>query len=293
MGTSNSYGGPTKNQPTPLPRWPEPSFPTPAVPDSPPSPDRPPDGKPDLSSKPAPGPEETSPVQPPVGQTLSWRGPKGGLSRYAAGGGRPSLKKAGGSYVGAHGGARRAAATAVSGRTATQRMGGFLSSVATVGIRKAFESLGLGRLVGKNAEEVLSAICDAIAPEGATLEEAIARAATSDVLAALYEKYGLEDGIEKLDSMDKAAVEEMVVLSVEAYIFERWLQELGKSLEKHATSADEACRLERDIRAYVKEEVKLQLDGLDVMSVDWSNPQTREVIEGIYETAYDCLETNA
>ncbi len=82
------------------------------------------------------------------------------------------------------------------------RLGTFLSAAASSNAQQALQSFGFLDLAGRGAEDVLAAVLDALAPEGATLEEAAARRAMADTLAALYEEYGvLDGGLERLSAM--------------------------------------------------------------------------------------------
>jgi len=219
----------------------------------------------------------------------SWRDPKIQMRQYVSN--RGDLGRVGRSYVKAKGGARAAAKSAVAGKRATARLGGFLSDIVKYGIARAMSNLGLQEIVGKSAEVVLAAIAQVLSPPGSTLEEHIARRAVNETMTAVFEKYGAnQDDIYKLDAMDEAGVREVIIDCVQNYIYQRWLQELGDRIEKHAMTAQQAVRLERDVKAYVKEAVKLDLGNVDVLSVDWNSPQIRNTIESIYTDAYGMLE---
>ena len=51
--------------------------------------------------------------------------------------------------------------------------------------------------------------------------------------------------------MDADSIRSAVVSSVSAYIYHRWLQELGDRIEENAVTADDAVRLEKEVRDYV------------------------------------------
>src|SRR5258708_7757782 len=128
MGTSASYRGP-KGTSSLLPPWAPPvdspdfgdlSTP-PADSDTNPQPDLDADGRQD---------GEVQPLKP-----VPWSQPRAALARFASSTGRnvsdrrqlgSALRK----FVGAQGGARRAAQAARAGRASAQRLGGFLATVA-------------------------------------------------------------------------------------------------------------------------------------------------------------------
>lgn len=302
MGTSSSYGGPTGRNPL-LPPWaqdgggapPDLSPPEGNQPPEGPPPDGNPPGVPENGETPPADTPPTSPPAPPPAVRLpsvSWAAAKRGLTGYTSSrGDRGRLRSAANRYVGARGGGRTAARSAQAGRTATTRIGGFLSGVASSGFTDTARALGLSAVLGRNVDQVLAAIANALAPEGATQEEAVARQAVNDTLSYLYERYGLADGdLTKLDAMDRAGVVEAVAVSVTAYVYHRWVQELGGKLEENAYTAEEAVRLERDVRAFIEETVQLDMTRIDPLTLDWGGPEGQRFVEQIFTDAYEMLE---
>jgi hypothetical protein len=89
------------------------------------------------------------------------------------------------------------------------------------------------------------AVANALAPDGATLEEAAARRATNEALAVLFERYEVgELGIENLNRLDADGAGLAVQISVSSFIYQRWLQDLGQRIEERAFTSQEAVRLE-------------------------------------------------
>src|SRR5207244_2197774 len=117
----------------------------------------------------------TVPPIPQIPQLRLWRIAKLAMGSLAASGGRTSLQKAANNYVAARGGATRAARASTAGRSATTRVVGFLSDVASRGIGDALRAIGLGNVLGEPVEVVLAAIINALAPPGASLDEMAAR----------------------------------------------------------------------------------------------------------------------
>jgi hypothetical protein len=135
-------------------------------------------------------------------------------------------------------------------------------------------------------------IANALAPDGATLEDAAARRATDETLAFLFERYSVAtEGIEALNSLDMTGVRDALQVSVAGFIYQRWLQELGQRVEERAVTPQDAVKLERDIRSYVTEAVKLDLQGRDPLAVNWNDREGREIVERIYREAYSLLGT--
>lgn len=284
MGTSSSFGGQTGGNKL-LPPWAQDPVPS--------SPDQGDEGTEGGGEQPSQeNPEDRTPSEPDPSnwvRTESWRAPKTLMRRYASN--RGNLQRTARSYVRAKGGAGSAARMAVAGKRATARLGGFLSDIAKYGFQQAVTNLGLRDVIGQSVEVVFASIAQVLSPPGTTLENHIARRATNDALAAVFEKYVANDtDFQQLDNMSEESVRDAIKDCVQNYIYQRWLQELGDRIEKHAVNAEQAVRMERDVKAYVKEAVKLDLGKMDILNMDWNAPQIRHTMEAIYTDAYQMLE---
>jgi len=276
MGTSKSHGGPNDRKPL-LPLW---AFPA-TNNDLPPVNNPPDELVPDDSDQ-----QITTPVYP-------WRAAKTKTTKLATSGrnGRTGIKKAGRAYVAAKGGARKAASLSVSGKLAAARIGSFFSAVSTIGIQNAFTRFHLGELVGANSEIVFARIVNILAPEGMTREETAARKAVNDAMNELYERFILSDNeIANLNMMTSEDIKYTMENCISSYIYYRWLEELGSRIEKGSISEDSAVALERQMKIYIRELVTLQIDDIDVLTVDWEGGQGQELIENAFENAYSIME---
>ena len=95
---------------------------------------------------------------------------------------KQSFNSAAKSYIKSYGGARKISNTAISGKQTGGVLAGFLSDVASRGIRESIASLGLEKYEGKSIDFLLTKIADKLAPSGATNEEAAARIAVLDAM---------------------------------------------------------------------------------------------------------------
>jgi hypothetical protein len=172
-------------------------------------------------------------------------------------------------------------------------LAGFLSSVSSGGVATAVRQLGLATLAGRPAHDVLAAVTNTIAPRGATLEDAAARQAIADTLAALWDAQGVTDGgIDRLQSMTPDDVRGAIIESVSAYIFYRWVLELGRAIERRAVSMNEAITMEREMRQYIRDTLKLDIAKTDVLHVDWGGTEGQRIVEKVFTEAYDLIESN-
>lgn len=291
MGTSSSHSGPGDG-PGLLPKW---ALDGGGVP-------TPPEGGEDQNGEEGIGEgsrtdseQPSQPGTPPVNASTPprhWQTAKAGMTRYArSGGGRSGLSSAGKGYVRAKGGSRKSASSAHTGRTSSRSLGGFLATAVRSGVRQAFESLGLGDVVGQSSDRVFARLVNALAPSGSTREEAAARSATIETLQYLYETVVGESGdFTALESMDSASVEDAIERSISGYIYNRWLDDLGASIEKGAVSVVVAVRLEREVKMYVESCVKLELGDKEIIKISWDKREGQEVIERVYRDAYAILE---
>lgn len=298
MGTSSSYPGPTRRPPL-LPPWAEDPLP-PAPPVTlgiPPQPIPPPDLPPPDESQALPidsGPKTVIDYRPiePIAPNLptTFRGPKSALGRLAGGGGGGAIRSAGQSYVRASGGPRGTVQTAVAGRRSTARLGGFLGAISQGGVARAAATLGLTNLLGRDAQFVLAAFIDALAPSGALREEAIARKAMIDTLDELFERFDVENqGIQVLDTMTTEDITAIVGLSITNYVNARFQEELISRIERGAISEREANVFATQIREYIATNVRLDLQSVDVVQVDWDGTQGRTFVSEQYLRAYQLL----
>jgi hypothetical protein len=281
MGTSTSHGGPKDKKPL-LPPWALPANDDNAD-DTPPT---------DHTSDDAvPGGNE----QQPTGTHPTWQAAKTQMTKFAkSGGGHEGIAKAGSAYVAAKGGSRAAAASSGTGQHVATRVGGFFSSVSARGIQEAIASLGLTTAVGESAEIVFAKIADALSPAGATREEAAARKAVDDVLSDLYDKFVLDDGnIESLDRMTPDDIRTAIENCVSAYIYHRWLEELGFRIEKGSVTENSAVAMENQMQDYVKDSVSLEITEIDVLNFDWHGAAGQQLIERVFQDAYSILEVGS
>jgi hypothetical protein len=300
MGTSSSYGGPSDRTPL-LPAWALPPAPTP--PPEVPHPQDPPedDGEignddgasetPNTDAEPvAANPAENlrpAAVPPGVGSTGTWTSAKIGFRKAIESRTPQSFRNAAKAYARASRSLGSGAAGARSGKQATASLGGFLSAAAGQGLQRALDGIGLAAVVGRDVNEVLAALSNALAPDGATKEEAAARDAVNEAIESLYEGL-LAEGrdLTALETMSPADIAASVALCVESYIYNRWLGDLGVRIEQKAVSAAEAVRIERDVRAFIHETVRLDMSRVDVMTLDWRGEAGRQFVETIYRDAY-------
>ena len=283
MGTSSSFKGPV-GRPDLLPPWAPPPPDTPPPSDESGSDTAPPE-LPDQS----PLPGGSAPLIAPLG--VSWRGPKSAFSHLVSGR-TDSPRSAFRSYVRAHGGARRAAATAISSRQSTARLMGFLSDVARRGIVEAARRLGIRDLIGRDVSFTLASLIDFLAPAGSLLEEAVARSATIDTLFEFCGRYDLaEAGLQALDAITADDLGVALRIAVSNVVDVRFKEELTSRVERGDVSERDGNRIFSEIGEFVRGMVDLRLADRDLLSIDWGGPEGAAFVEQVYIDAYSILES--
>lgn len=285
MGTSSSYGGPVGKHPL-LPPWA----------------DEPAEGPLDQAGDdgPQPFPEELPsdvplPDRPPANlpvpdDLIPWSNPKSALTRRARGNSNVSWGTVTRRYVQASGGPKRAAASARAGRTTTSRLGGFLANGLRNGFVEAARRLGVQNLIGRDAQFVLAAFIDLIAPDGSLREEAIARKAVIETMAEWFERYEVDaNGIEVLDRMTPDGMRDLIVLSVTNYVNARFQQELLSRIELGTLSERDANVLADEAKGFIASVVNIDVGSVDLVAFNWDGPEGQQFIDGVYTAAYGLL----
>jgi len=222
MGTSNSYGGPGPNKPL-LPPWAdEPIQPFPPFDGQiPPGDGSQPQDQPEPvdGQKEPPDSQDTQPT-PPVRPYQALGSARSSISRYASTGGGGHLSSGIRSHTRSLGGAGGATRSARTGRSATQKLGGYLSNISSRGIADASEDLGISDVLGKPVNVAISQIIDKLVPDSSTLEDVVARRAIIKTLEEIYYKYEIEEqGLEALNGVDEEAIEEAILSSTVNYVY--------------------------------------------------------------------------
>ncbi|WP_175411392.1 hypothetical protein [Streptomyces sp. TRM64462] len=184
------------------------------------------------------------------------------------------------------GGAAAAAAGAAAGRSTAQRLGGLLSGVAADGLGEALRQASLGDLVGRDRYEIVDELVTQLAGAGGDLDGQAARDAVCDVLEELF---GEADTWEELESeaADRNDVERLLELFLTHYIYNR----VPVVAERLGTIADPeaARRADGQMRQIIEDCVAIQMPA-QPLSLDWSGPDGRALVENAVELAYQALE---
>ncbi|MDR4891598.1 MULTISPECIES: Qat anti-phage system associated protein QatB [unclassified Chryseobacterium] len=292
MGTSASNGGPTGSPPL-LPDWFNPN-----PPEREQNEQQPETENNDLENDTANNDQQEEQSQDealeqinPLNQSKDWGKSKGALTRLSNARSGASIRKAGKNYVNSLGGSRGATRAAVQGVITGKNYANFLGSIAEGGIANALQGLGIDEFIGRTSEEVCIAIANALAPIGATNDEAIAREALISTLDSLYGKMQ-EEGSDftSISQLNLEQIKDTLIEFVSNYIFNKWMYELGGAIERGDVTEREVINLEIQVKDFIRAETIERYRDIPIETFNLNDRVNYIIIEEIFQTAYSTLE---
>jgi hypothetical protein len=192
-----------------------------------------------------------------------WTTFKRNATFFAQRGGQARLAKTLGGFVAAMGGAAGATAAASAGTQTGQSLGSFLAaSTGPQGLVGGLEAVGLESLVGQDRFAVLSELLNVLGGSGSAVEQQAARDALLDVLDDL-----LPEG-------DEAALDAV---------------QLDEALQDQALIQSR----DRELRDYIDALVRLKMQNVSVLTVDWKSTEGQAFVQGVLQAVYEQLEAGA
>lgn len=190
-------------------------------------------------------------------------------------------QSSGGGYTTSVGRARARSGVGAAMRAASG-IGGFLSSVNSVGLQAALRDYGLGDLVGKTAAEIGEGLLDALVGPASSIDDAAAR----NALAALNEEL-LDQAVTSVDVervltlvVDERGLESIIMRFFGLYIFERFCRDFYERWVKSA-GAEAAGRAIRSIRSYIDSLLEIKLTGRDLLRVAWHGEEGQQIVRQV------------
>ena len=216
-----------------------------------------------------------------------WTEFKRSASAFARYGGTERAAKTLTGFVAALGGAA-AAASAGSAAQTGQSLGTFLAnSTGPEGLVGGLEAVGLERLVGQDRFTVLSELINALGGSGSAVEEQAARDALLDVLDELLPE-GDEAALEAVQ-LDEAGVREALCRYMAALVYNLAIPVIEVRLE---ALENQTLIQQRDgeLRGFIDALVRLKMQGVSPLTVDWQGAEGKEFVQGILQAVYEQLE---
>lgn len=197
-------------------------------------------------------PEQRKPTMAPRGRFGQART---SLGDFARGGDSNQMKRGLGHYVkSGYGGSK----------IATQRMGGTartaqaLFNALSQSSQQSNNQLDPRILQGKNADEVMDALVEAVAPIDGSLDTEASRFSVKDALSEVLERFPEAD----LTDLDDIQREYAIELFIAEDVFRRVDLDIGKTVRDKAPSALAGMRRMREIKDYIRETIASSLRSL-------------------------------
>lgn len=269
MGTSSIYNGPIKSNPL-LPS--------------------------DYNDKDDGGNNDTTPDNSPNGQMevppVAWSTVKSDFSKYInsksenseRGGG--SIKHVARQHVRASGGTRRVMSQAVSGTSSGRALHGFFGGINARGISQTLATMHID-FQGKSVNEIMSLLVNAISSKSTTKEDIVARQATQDALAHIYDYIERNEmNFSCLDNMPQDLVDTSLCAYIEYYIWGMMLKDLASRLEKYESIPGKAYEIEQELKGYIQGIVEVEFEKDKAI---FSN-STVDAVSSLMEKCYGVVE---
>jgi hypothetical protein len=163
-----------------------------------------------------------------------------------------------------------------------QNLGGFLSSVADVGLEQTLRDRGLEGVVGKSASDVTDALLDEFAGPASTLDNALARESLAEIREEILSDAATFEDVEKELN---AAIDGLGIFGILAsffghYIFKMFCRNFYEVWVKKVGEAKAGASL-KEIEEYIRSSVRTKLTGQKVTSADWKKDEGKQVTENV------------
>lgn len=191
-----------------------------------------------------------------------------------------NVKTAVRSYVKASGGYKQAARQARVARQLTDKMF-YLSTGSPADIKSRFEEIGI-QVENRPVKDVLSDICQYLAPKPDSLEDALVTDALMEALSKLYETIDVKEA--SFDVVNKELLQKMSMLFVKEYIYLKIIRDCSYGALKKCESVREIKEGEKKVKNYVDSIVDAVLPSY--FEEDVTQDEIVTAVTGMYEACY-------
>ncbi|MBN8958644.1 MAG: hypothetical protein J0H17_19070 [Rhizobiales bacterium] len=278
MGTSQSSGGPGSGVPM-VPSW---------TPDAPASEQAEDDAGTDAPDDAEPTAPQAAPPPPPsVAPPARFLGVRRALGDFARSGDGRDMRRGLGHYVRTGYGGSATATRRFGGTAATAgALGGALARVAAGEPAAPRSPLDPALLAGRNAQEVMDAVVEAVRPVDGTQDAEAERAAIRDALSELLTRFPEADLL-NLDPEQRAfAIERFTAIDV----FRRFELDVGKTIVEKAPSAVTALSRLKEVREYVKQNVAAAFRKLRDAGRSLTSGRISKVVQDALRETFEVFE---
>ena len=196
---------------------------------------------------------------------------KGVLGAFAA-------VNSGSSQVARGGGSGRKGAA----QNVAQKIGGFVSAIADVGFREAFEQAGLGALEGTSVRDITASLLDYLGGPSGTLDEVDARNALASLMDEIFEDAESPEDVEEvMETISEGESYDELIRRFLGYCFyEQFCRNFYEHLVARVgdSQASECCD---EIRDYICTAVKDETRYLNASRIDWNGSEGQQLADKI------------
>ena len=223
------------------------------------------------------------PIRPPPANS-SLRAARGNLTRGARTSDDRALRRGAGQYVAAAGGGRRAARLIPSSRALAVGIAGLAKSFANQGPVEALRRFNLEGL-GAPAEDVFSALADVLCPQSGTIDEAIARDAMIETIAALA-----AEGIGNFDEFTREELQEFFMGVVSRSIVGKILNEVGTNSVHVPDDVAAVEGAQQMLHDFVDGCVRDEFEAADTELFEVDATDLEQFVDDLYAASLDLVQ---
>lgn len=232
-------------------------------------------------------PQVPPPAPSPLAPPARFLGARRALGEFAKSGDGGDMRRSMGHYVRTGYGGSATATRRFGGTAATAgALGGALARVAAGQLAEPGSSLDPALLAGRNVQEVMNAVVEAVRPVDGTQDAEAERAAIRDALTELLTRFPDADLL-NLDPEQRAfAIERFTAIDV----FRRFELDLGKTIVEKAPSAVTALSRLKEVRDYVKQSVAAAFRKLRDAGRNLTSGRISQVVRDALRETFEVFE---
>lgn len=288
MGTSSSYGGPSKNTPL-VPSWlnagngdqPLPTQPIPIA-----IPQTPSDSLPLPTLQPPPAVQPSPILQPPP-EASRFRAARSNFTRFASSNGsdRAKLGRAMSNYVShSAGGARTASRRMGTSRSVGNSLIRFMVDASRRGVTQALRELNMENLARRPIEDIFVGLSDSLCQNNGTIDEGIARNAFIETIVDLT-----SIGITNLDGLTSEQISSIFEMFVTHTIEIRIYNDIGMKGVIFPSDLRAVENVQTQIRDFLCRAVHDALVGAQRNLTNLIFNEIPNFVDRIYEAAFELI----
>lgn len=153
------------------------------------------------------------------------------------------------------------------------------------GAQETLRRLNLESLSGRGVQDVFIGLTEVICRDGGLVDEAIARDAWLETIAAL-DQFGIDD----LDTLSTEQIQEIFLGFIAHTVEARLYQEIGVNGFTFAENLDDIKEFDEQFRDYIERSIRDSFTGDLAQLSNMPDQRVREVVDKTYHDAWDLLQ---